>query len=82
MSVHSKIQIYTFTFSDNPLLTQQDDIAMINMYVHLKFGENWTTNKGDMAKSLFLQFFFVFLSSFFSLNPSISKTIRGTGLNS
>ena len=25
MPVHSKIRIYTFTFSDNPLLTQQDD---------------------------------------------------------
>ena len=39
------------------------------MYVYLKFGENWTTNMGDMAKSQF------FLSSFlfFSLNPSISK---------
>ena len=43
------------------------------MYVYLKFGENWTTNMGYMAKSLFLQ-------SFFSLNPSISKTVRGTGL--
>ena len=25
MPVHSKIQIYTFTFSGNPLLTQKDD---------------------------------------------------------
>ena len=25
MPVHSKIQIYTFTFGDNPLLTPQDD---------------------------------------------------------
>ena len=53
------------------------------MYVHLKFGENWTTNLGDMAKSLFLQFFFLSLLSsflFFSLNPYISKTIRGRGL--
>ena len=48
------------------------------MYVHLKFGENWTTNIGDMAKSPFLQFFLSF--SFFKLNPSMSKTIRGTGL--
>ena len=47
------------------------------MYVYLKFGENWTTNMGDMSKSPFLQFL---LSSFFSLNPSISKTVRGTGL--
>ena len=31
-------------------------IAKVNMYVHLKVGENWTTNMGDMAKSLFLQF--------------------------
>ena len=51
------------------------------MYVHLKFGENWTTNMGDMAKSLFLQFFLSSLSFlFFSLNPYISKTVRGTGL--
>ena len=42
-----------------------------------------TTNMGDMAKSPFLQFFFLSLSlsfSFFSLNPRISKTVRGTGL--
>ena len=32
---------------------------------------------GDMPKSPFLQFF---LSLFFSLNPSISKTVRGAGL--
>ena len=25
MPVHLKFQIYTFTFSDNPLLTQQND---------------------------------------------------------
>ena len=52
------------------------------MYVYLKFGENWTTNMGDMAKSPFLQFFLssLSLSLFFSLNPSISKTVRGTGL--
>ena len=55
------------------------------MYVHLNFGYNWTTNMGDMAKSPFLQFFFFFLLSllsfsFFSLNPSISKTVRVTGL--
>ena len=61
-------------------------LAKVNMYVHLKFGENWTTNMGDMAKSLFLQFFFFlslslsFLFLFFSLNPCISKTVRGTGL--
>ena len=53
-------------------------IAKINMYVHLKFGKNWTTNMGDMEKILFLQFLSLFL--FFSLNPSISKTVRGTGL--
>ena len=47
------------------------------MYVYLQFGENWTTDMGDMAKSLFFQFL---LFSFFSLNPSISKTIRGTHL--
>ena len=34
-------EMCTFTFSDN---TQQDD----NMYVHLKFGYNWTANVGDM----------------------------------
>ena len=53
------------------------------MYVHLKVGENWTTNMGDMAKSLFPQFFFLSLSLsflFFSLNPCISKTVRDTGL--
>ena len=49
------------------------------MYVHLKFGYNWTINLGDMAKSPFLQFFFLsFL--FFRLNPCISKTVRATGL--
>ena len=46
---------------------------MVNMYNYLKFGENWATNMGDMAKILFLQFFL----SFFNLNPSISKTVRG-----
>ena len=59
-------------------------IAKVNINVHLKFGENWTTNMGDMAKSLFLQFLLSSLSLsflFFSLNPSISKTVRGTGLN-
>ena len=57
-------------------------IAKVNMYVHLKFGENWTTNMGDIAKSLFLQFLLSLLSSFlfFSLNSCISKTVRGTGL--
>ena len=53
------------------------------MYVYLIFGENWTTNVGDMAKSQFLQFFLSSLSLslfFFSLNPSISKTVRGKGL--
>ena len=39
---------------------------------------NWTINMGDMAKSPFLQF--ILLSLFFSLNPSISKTVRGTCL--
>ena len=34
------------------------------MYVHLKFGENWTANMGDMAKSLFFQFFFLSSLSF------------------
>ena len=54
------------------------------MYLHVNVGENWTTNMGDMAKGLFLQFFFFFLSLlflFFSLNPCISKTVRGTGMN-
>ena len=51
------------------------------MYVYQKFGLNWTINMGDMAKSLFLQFFLLSLVSFFfSLNPSISKIVRGTGL--
>ena len=36
---------------------------------------------GDMAKSPFLQFFLsLLLFLFFSLNPCISKTVRGTGL--
>ena len=48
---------------------------MVNMYDYLKFGENWTTNMGDMAKRLFLRFVLSFL--FFSLNPSISKTVKG-----
>ena len=54
------------------------------MYVHLKFGQNWATNMGVMAKSPFLQFFFflslLLLFLFFSLNPCISKIVRGTGL--
>ena len=50
------------------------------MYVYLNFGENWTTSMGDMLKSPFLQFFLLLLSLFFSLNPSISKTVRDTGL--
>ena len=80
MPVHSKIPICTFTFSDNPFLTHRV-IAKVNMYVHLKFGYNWTTNMGDMAKSPFHQFFLSLLSFlFFSLNPSISKTVKGTGL--
>ena len=32
------------------------------MYVHLKFGENWTTNMGDMATSLFLQYIYVLVA--------------------
>ena len=37
---------------------------------------------GDMAKTPFLQFFLLLSLSFllFSLNPCISKTVRGTGL--
>ena len=51
------------------------------MCVHLNFSEKWTTNMGDMAKSQSLQFFLSLLSFlFFSLNPCISKTIKGTGL--
>ena len=54
------------------------------MYVHLKVGDNWITNMGDMAKGLFLQFFLFLLLLlfflFFSLNPSISKTIQGKDL--
>ena len=66
MPVHSKIQICTFTFSDNPLLTQQDDSQ--GQYVCAP--KVWLE---------LLQFFFLsFL--FFSLNPCISKTVRGTGL--
>ena len=58
-----------------------DAMAKVNMYVYLKFGENWTTNMGDMAKSLFLQFFlFSLLFLFLFLNPTISKNVRGTGL--
>ena len=79
MPVYSKFWIYTFTFSDNPLFCRM--IAKVNMYVHLKFSENWTINMGDMAKSLILQFFLsLLLFLFFSLNPSISNTVRGTGL--
>ena len=78
MPVHSKIPICTFTFGYNPLLTQQDDIRGQYVCV-LKISENLTPNMGDIAKSPFLQFF-LSLSLFFSLNHSISKTIRGTGL--
>ena len=49
------------------------------MYIYLNFGKKGTTNMQDMAKSPFLQFF-LSSSLFFSLNPSISKTVRGTGL--
>ena len=35
---------------------------------------------GDMPKSPFLQFLLSLLSLFFSLNPSISKTVRDAGL--
>ena len=46
------------------------------MYVYVMFGENYTTNMGDMAKTPFFQFFLLLLSLFFfSLNPSISKTV-------
>ena len=76
MPVHLKIQSYTFTFSDNPLLSPKT-IAKVNMHVYLKFGENWTTNMEDMEISLFLQFLSF---SFFSLNSNISKTVRGAGL--
>ena len=57
-------------------------IAKVNMYVYQKFSLNWTINMGDMAKSPFLQFFFLLLSLlfFFSLNLNISKTVRGTCL--
>ena len=55
-------------------------IAKVNIYTNLKFGLNWTTNMGDMAKGPFLQFF-LSLSLFFSLNPSISIAVRGTDLN-
>ena len=79
MSVHSKISICTFIFSDNPHLTPQDD-SQGQYVLYQKFGLNWTINMGDMAKSPFLQFFLSFFFFFFSLNPSISKTIRGTGL--
>ena len=80
MPVHSKIPICTFIFSHNPLLTLQM-ITKVNMYVYQKFGLNLTINMGDMAKSPFLQFFFLLsLFFFFSLNPSISKTVRGTCL--
>ena len=37
-------------------------------------------NMGDMAKSPLLQFFFLSFSLLFGLNPSSSKTVRGTGL--
>ena len=81
MPVHSKIPIYTFIFSHNPLLTLQNDSQ--GQYVCLpKFGLNWTINMGDMSKSPFLQFLLSLSLSlfFFSLNLSISKTVRGTGL--
>ena len=71
MPVHSQIPICTFSFSDNPLLTPQKDY----MYQYPKFGCKWTTNMGHMAKSPFLQFFFlVFL--LFGLNPSTSKKCK------
>ena len=48
------------------------------MYVYQIFGLNWTINMRDMAKSSLFQF--LSLSLFFSLNPSISKTVKGKNL--
>ena len=77
MPEHLKIPICTFSFSHNPPLTLQN--CSQGQYVN--FGLNWTINIGDMAKSPFLQFFLsLSLLFFFSLNPSISKTVRDTGL--
>ena len=50
------------------------------MYVYLKFHENWSTNMGDMAKSLFLQFLSLsLLFLFFSLNHYL-KNHKRSGL--
>ena len=51
MPVHSKIPICTFTFSDNPLLTPQDDSSGQYVCAH-KFSYNWTTKMGDGKKSI------------------------------
>ena len=50
---------------------------MFNMYIYQKFCLNWNINMGDdlWQKVHFYQFFL-----FFSLNPSTSKSVRGTGL--
>ena len=52
------------------------------MYVYLKFGENWTTHMGDNGKMSIspILFFLFLLFMFFSLNPSVQKTVRGAGL--
>ena len=53
-------------------------IAKVNMYVYLKFGENYSTNMGDMEKV----YFFNSCSSCHSHSSAcISKTEIGACLN-
>ena len=65
MPVHLSIQIYTLSFSDSPLMT--------------KFGENGLQT-WEIWQKVYFSNSCCSMFSFFSLNFSISKTLRGTGL--
>ena len=55
-------------------------VTMGNIHVHLKYGKNCITNKGDITKSSFSQFFCLLLLLLFSLQPCISKTVNSSNL--
>ena len=60
-------------------------VAMGNIHVYLKYGKNCITNKGDITKSSFSQFFcflllLLLLLLLFSLDPCNSKTVNSTNL--
>ena len=58
-------------------------VAMGNIHVYIKCGKNYITNKGDITKRLFSQFFrflLLLLLLLFSLEPCISKTTKSSNL--